>query len=65
MSVTEQQHEAEKQREAIEEIAANNPAVDVEQVVEASRLVDELRKEGLGRPEYNIEPPYRSFPRRT
>lgn len=57
--------ESEQNLEVIERIGATNPAVDVEQVIEVTRLVEELRNEGLAKPEYNIEPPYRSFPRRA
>ncbi len=48
----------------IDEIISNNPKVDAGQVREAQLLVQELRKQGLGRPEYNLTLPYQNGLRR-
>ncbi len=49
----------------VEEAAKTNPKVDVEQVREAQVLLEELRKQGLTRPEYDIASPYERRPLRT
>ena len=50
---------------SIEEAAKSNPEVDVEKVREAQVLLEELRKQGLSRPEYDIASPYERRPLRT
>lgn len=56
---------AAKNKKRIEELAKKNPLVDVELLKEAQALVKEFRKQGLGGPEYDIEPPYGSRPSRS
>lgn len=46
----------------IDALAKNNPLVDREKVREAQRLVETLRKEGLGGPSYEIVSPYERRP---
>lgn len=48
-----------------ENLAEKNPLVDAEQLEEAQRQLDEVRKAGLSRPQYLIEPPYGGRSRRT
>lgn len=46
------------------EVAERNPAVDIKQLREADRLLDELSKHGVTRPEYDIASPYERRPLR-
>jgi len=43
---------------SLRELAANNPNVDTDQIQEASRLLDQLRGEGVPGPSYGIASPY-------
>ena len=45
--------------------AEDNPKVDIEQVREAQALLEELRRQGLVRPEYEIASPYERRPLRS
>lgn len=57
--------ESEKTMEIIERLSAGNPGVDVDKLIEATKLIEKLREEGMPEPEYNIEPAYKPFPRRA
>ena len=41
------------------EMAAKNPKVDAEKVLEARKLLQVLRAHGVSPPEYNLIPPFR------
>jgi hypothetical protein len=41
-----------------ETVARNNLNVDVRQIRQAQELLDELRRQGLAKPQYNLGPPY-------
>jgi hypothetical protein len=49
---------------SVEEIAKNNPEVDVGQLRKAQELLKELRREGVDGPEYGIVSPYERRPSR-
>ena len=49
----------------VEDTAKVNPKVDVEKAREAQILLEELRKQGLSRREYDIASPYERRPLRT
>ena len=44
----------------LDKTARENPDVDPEQVKEAQELVEELRKEGFGKREYDLASPFES-----
>lgn len=49
----------------IDDLAKKNPKVNVKQLREANELLEELRKGGLRKRQYEIETPYESRPRRV
>ena len=49
----------------IGKLAKKNPLVDIDQLREAQALVKEFRKDGAGKPQYDIESPYGSRPTRA
>jgi hypothetical protein len=57
--------QSEQERQMVEDLLAGNPDADAKVVREALALVEELREEGVPEPQYNIESPYKSFPRRS
>ncbi len=57
--------ESKDEREAIDDLVEKNPNVDAKLLREALTLLDELQKEGMLQPEYNIQSPYKTFPRRA
>ncbi len=57
--------ETEQERPAVEDLLADNPNADANLVREALELVEELSREGVPEPEYNIQSPYQAFPRRS
>lgn len=54
-----------KTTDDVEKQAKRNPKVNVRQVREAQEMLEELRKAGIGKPQYEIEPPYGSRPPRV
>lgn len=53
-----------KPEDQIEELIKGNPKIDGQQLREAQRLIEDLRKEGVGRPAYRIASPHERRPLR-
>jgi hypothetical protein len=48
----------------VEELAQGNPSVDVEQLRDALLRIEEMRRQGLQKPRYNLSQPYERRPTR-
>jgi hypothetical protein len=62
MSGSDRKEQAPRPPDPAEKMAEVNRNVDVGQVREAQALLEELRRQGLARPEYEIASPYERRP---